>query len=348
MTVSDEHVATPPTSAQSTPASATSRRLLDIGERYALLLVLLTVCIFFSLLPASSQYFPTRANFATLTADTAVVAALAVAALFPLITGNFDFSIAAIMSVSAMICATTMSRFHEPLLVAVVCAVAAGIAIGFANGFLVAWAHMSAFITTLGTATLLDGIIQWYTHGLAIANGISSALTDFGSLSWLGVPRIVYAVALIAIVSWYVLSLTGFGRRLYALGSNRRAAHLVGVNVRREVLISFVLSGTISGIAGVLLIARQGAAGTDAATGLLFPAYAAAFLGATAIDPGRHNVPGTMIGVMLVAVSVSGLTLAGANSWVSPVFNGAALLLAVGLATFLRARRGAEGTVGNG
>jgi ribose transport system permease protein len=346
MTVSsDDHAA----GARAVEASAPGayRRLLDVGERYALLVVLLAVCAFFSLLPASDQYFPTRANFATLTADTAVVAALAVAALFPLITGSFDFSIAAIMSVSAMICATTMSRFHEPLAVALVLAVLVGLVIGLANGFLVAYAGMSAFITTLGAATLLDGIIQWYTHGLAIASGISSALTDFGSLTWFGVPRIVYAVVLIALVSWYLLSLTGFGRRLYALGSNRRAAHLVGVNVKRGILLSFVLSGTISGIAGVLLIARQGAAGTDAATGLLFPAYAAAFLGATAIDPGRHNVPGTMIGVLLVAVSVSGLTLAGANSWVSPVFNGAALLVAVGLATFLRARRGAQGSVGN-
>jgi ribose transport system permease protein len=326
---------------------ARGRDLLHLGERYALLFVLVGVCVFFSLLPASSTYFLTSQNFSTLTADTSVVAVLALASLFPLIAGNFDFSIAAIMSTSAMVCATTMSRFHDPLVVAVVLATAAGIAIGAINGVLVARAHMSAFITTLGTATLLSGVIQWYTHGLAIATGISTSLTDFGSLKWLGVPRIVYAVVAIALVSWYVLSLTAFGRRLYALGSNRRAAHLVGVNVTRATIVSFVFSGAISGIAGVLLVARQGAAGTDAATDQLFPAYAAAFLGATAIDPGRHNVPGTLIGVMLVAVSVSGLTLAGASSWVSPLFNGSALLVAVGLATFLRARRGGEGAEGS-
>ena len=322
---------------------AASRNLLQVGERYALLFVLIGVCIFFSVLPASSTYFATRLNFATLTADAAVVAVLAIASLFPLITGNFDFSLAAVMSLSAMICATTMSRFHQPLVLAVLAAVLAGVVIGAANGVLVARAGMSSFITTLGTATLLSGLIQWYTHGLAIATGISTKLTDFGSLDWLGVPRIIYAVVAIALLCWYALAWTSFGRRLYAIGSNRRAAHLVGVNVTRKVLAAFVLSGAISGIAGVLIVARQGAAGTDAATDLLFPAYAAAFLGATAIDPGRHNVPGTLIGVMLVAVSVSGLTLAGANSWVSPVFNGAALLVAVGLATFLR-RRSGEGT----
>jgi ribose transport system permease protein len=320
---------------------ATGRPWLGLAERYALLLVLVAVCVLFSVLPQSSGTFATRVNFATFTSNEAMTTTLAIAALFPLVAGHFDFSIAAIMSISGLTCAAAMSRFGAPLGVAVLLAIALGAAIGLVNGVLVARIGMSAIVTTLAVSTLIAGFIQWYTNGLAVATGISSSLTDFGSLSWFGVPRILYAVALVGLLSYYVLAWTPLGRQLYAIGSNERAARLVGINAVRNTIVSFVLTGTICGVAGVFLLARQGSAGTDSGTGFLFPAYAAVFLGATAITPGRFNVLGTFIGVELVAASVSGLTLAGASSWVSPVFNGAALLVAVALATVLRRRRGA-------
>jgi ribose/xylose/arabinose/galactoside ABC-type transport system permease subunit len=141
-------------------------------------------------------------------------------------------------------------------------------------------------------------------------------------------------------VAWFLLTHTPYGRGLYAIGSNPRSARLVGLGVERIVIIAFVIAGGLSGVVGVLQLARAGSATADAGTNLLFPALAAAFLGATAVRPGFFNVMGTIIGVLFVAVSVSGLTLSGAAAWVSPVFNGAALLVAVGLSTYLGRRRG--------
>ena len=170
-------------------------------------------------------------------------------------------------------------------------------------------------------------------------SGISPALTDFGSLTWFGLPRLVYLVIVLGALGWYVLVQTPYGRSLYAIGSNPRAARLVGIKVQREVFLAFVVSGTLAGVAGVLTTARTGGSTTDTGTTVLFGALAAVFLGLTAVTPGRFNIVGTMIGVLFVAASVSGLTLSGASDWVQPVFNGGALMVAVILSTYLNRRR---------
>lgn len=220
-------------------------------------------------------------------------------------------------------------------------ALSIGLAVGLASGVAVAYFQMNSFVWTLAVATMLGGYIQWYTGGQAISNHIAPALVKFGSGTWLGVPLPVYAVAVLAVAAWYVLSHTPYGRSLYAIGENARAARLVGIPTRRYTLIAFGGSGLIAGVAGIILTARTAGATADNGTSMLFPALAAVFLGATAIQPGRFNVWGTVFGVALVAVSVSGLTLAGADTWVEPVFNGAALAVAVGLSSYLRRRSGA-------
>jgi ribose transport system permease protein len=213
------------------------------------------------------------------------------------------------------------------------------VAVGAANGLLVSRLQINSFVSTLGAATLLGGLIQWHTGGQTVTAGIDPALIEFGSGAWLGVPRVVYVVTVAVLAAWYVLAQTPYGRCLYAIGSNPRAARLVGIPVRRYVLLAFAAAGALAGLAGVLQTARTGGATADPGTSLLFPALAAAFLGATAIRPGQFNVVGTVIGVLFVAVSVSGLTLAGASDWVNPVFNGAALLVAVVLSSLLGRQR---------
>lgn len=335
-----ESDAQPVSAPAAAPAPRTALGLLHFAERYALLLLLVLIAAFFSVYPQSAGTFPTTANVSVLLGNQAVVALLALAVIFPLVCGYFDFSLGAIAAVSGVLSAGLMSRHHAPLLVAVLVSVLLSVAIGLFNGFLVTRLAMSSFVTTLGMATLLGGVIQWYTGGQTITTGIPDSLIEFGSRQTLGLPRVVYIVVLAAFAAWYVLTHTPYGRGLYAIGSNPRSARLVGLGVQRNVIIAFVIAGGLSGVVGVLQLARAGSATADAGTNLLFPALAAAFLGATAVRPGFFNVMGTMIGVLFVAVSVSGLTLSGASAWASPVFNGAALLVAVGLATYLGRRRG--------
>jgi ribose transport system permease protein len=295
--------------------------------------------VFFTVNPASSVAFPTVANMNVILGSQAVVSLIALAAIFPLISGYFDFSLGAIAASAQVMSAALMAHAGVPLWVAVVIPIVAGACVGLLNGLFVTKFHMSPFVTTLGMATLLAGLIQWYTGGQTIVSGIDPAITRFGSSRILGLPTVVYVVLLVAVLAWYFLTHTPYGRSLYAIGSNASSAKLVGIRVERNVWWSFVVAAGISGAAGVMQLSRLGSATADSGNGLLFPALAAVFLGATAIKPGFFNVAGTVIGAVFVSVSVSGLVLSGASGWASPVFNGVALLAAVGLSTYLGRRK---------
>lgn len=312
--------------------------LTEWGERLGLPILLALIVTFFSVLPASSRSFFSVANLTIVLANQSVIMLVAIALMFPLIAGHFDFSVGAMTVLAAVVCAGTNVRVGLPLAVSILLAIAVALGIGLLNGVLVARFGLNSFVSTLGAATLIGGLIQWYTGGQAIV-GIDPALLQFGSRQWLGVPRVVFVVLIVGLAAWYILGHTPFGRALYAIGSNPRSADLVGLPRTKYTLFTFAMSGLLAGIAGVVLTARTGGANPDAGTYLIFPALAAVFLGATAIIPGRFNVIGTVIGVLFVAVSVSGLTLAGAQNWVDAVFNGAALIIAVFVSSYLRRRR---------
>ncbi|MDF5753084.1 ABC transporter permease [Spongiactinospora sp. TRM90649] len=325
------------------PGPARSAALRRLGERYGLVLLLGAVFVFFSVLPASSAAFPTPANLQAVLGNIAVVSVLGIAAIFPLVAGHFDFSVAATSLVSSITCAALLSDFRAPLAVGVAGGLLAGLAVGLVNATLVAVLRLNAFIVTIGTATLLPGVVQWYTGGVGITRDIAQPLRDLGSGVWLGLPQVIWPVAAVIAACWFVLGRTAAGRRLQAVGGNPAAARLVGISVTRMSFLAFVISGGLAGIAGVLLTARNGGGLVNSGVDLLFPALAAVFLGGTAIDPGRYNVLGTVVGALFVAVSVSGLTLAGAADWVPDVFNGAALVVAVAISTLLARRRGRTG-----
>ncbi|MGZ4706320.1 MAG: ABC transporter permease, partial [Acidimicrobiales bacterium] len=144
----------------------------------------------------------------------------------------------------------------------------------------------------------------------------------------------------VAIVLYYVLEHTPFGRYLQSVGSNREAARLVGLPVERLVLLSFVCSGALAGVAGVLLASHNGSASPQLGTVVTtLGALAAAYLGATSIKPGRFNVLGTLIAVFFLAFTVTGLSLAGVANWINDVFNGAALFVAVLISTIIGRKR---------
>jgi ribose transport system permease protein len=313
---------------------------LDLTERYALVVLFVATFVFFCLWSKTSSTFPHAANIKNVLGDESVIGILALAIMIPLVCGEFDFSVGNNAGLIQVLCAGFMSRLGWPVVPVVLATIAIGAFVGLLNGNTVARIGVNSLIVTLGISSVLLGIVEWYTNGQSIINNISTGLINLGSGEWLGLPTTLYFLVVAAIGVYYMLEHTPYGRYLYSIGSNREAARLVGLRVERLVLGAFVLSGTLAGVAGVLLVARNGSGSPQAATILnTLQALAAAYLGATAIKPGRFNVAGTMIAIFFLAFTVNGLSLAGVADWINDAFNGGALFLAVLVSTIIGRRR---------
>ena len=314
--------------------------VLAFFERYTLVIVFVLTLVFFSVWSQTSDTFATAANVRNVLGNQSVVGILALAIMIPLVAGQFDFAVGPVAGLSQVLTAGFMARLGAPVVVAVLGGLAVGAAIGIVTGTTVSKIGVNSLIVTLGMSAILSGVVIWYTDSQPIIVGISQDLVDLGSGTWLGVPRTVYVLALVAVLVHYLLERVPYGRYLHSIGSNEAAARLVGLRVDRLVLMSFVISSTLAAFAGVLLVARNGSASPQVGTvGDSLQALSAVYLGATAIRPGRFNVIGTLIAIFFLAFTISGLSLAGVESWIGDVCNGVALFVAVIVSTLIGRRR---------
>jgi ribose transport system permease protein len=333
--------APPPVGELSRAASGTGLRLLHWAEAYALLILLVVIAIFFSVWSKTSDTFFTTANLQTVIGNQAVVAIIALGALIPLVCQEWDLSVGAIAGLAAVAAASLMSGGGS-VLAAIALSIAIGAGIGALNGTIVTRARVHAVIATLGMSVILAGVIDQKTGGTAVVSNIPQGLTNFGSDNWLGIPRTAYVLLLMAVLVYYLLQHTPFGRYLYALGTNPGAAKLVGLRPKLLLFGAFLLAGLLSGIGGILQVARSGGADPRLGDSFTLPALAAAFLSAASVTPGRYNVGGVLIAVFFLATLNSGLNLAGAQPYVSSYVNGAALIIGVAMAAYLGRKRSGE------
>ena len=296
-----------------------------------------TIAAFGALKP---DVFLTQENFSTIFGSQAVLVVLVLALIIPLTAGDYDLSIAGVLALSSMLIAVLNAQHGVPLGLAILVAVAAGALAGALNGALVTLIGIDPFIVTLGTGTVLNGLVVWISSSQTIT-GVSDTLVQavIGT-RLLGISLgFWYGLALCAAV-WFLFEYTPLGRRLLFVGRGRRVASLSGFNIARLRWGALIASGTIAALAGVLYAGVTGSADPSSGPSFLLPAYAAAFLGATAIVPGRFNPWGSIIAVYFLVTGITGLTILGAASWVQDVFYGSALVLAVALSTVSRRRAG--------
>jgi ribose/xylose/arabinose/galactoside ABC-type transport system permease subunit len=220
-----------------------------------------------------------------------------------------------------------------------------GLGLGLLNGMLVELAQIDSFIATLGTGTIIYAIALWHTEGRQVLGNLPDAFLYINGRFVFGLPVATYYVAIIAGLMWVITERLPLGRKLYAIGANSKAAALNGIPVTRYVIGTFVASGFMTAFAGVLLASKMRVGQTSVGLEFLLPALVGAFLGTTTIKPGRVNVLGTIVGVVALAIGISGLQQLGGEFYVEPMFNGCTLIGAIVLGAYAQRMRRKVGKV---
>jgi ribose transport system permease protein len=315
-----------------------------LASELSLALILGLLLLAFSAAQPSS--FFTLDNYEGIAVNQIVVVFAAIGLLAPLIVGELDVSIGYVIGLSQALVVGLISLQGLTLPVAILVTLGACFLVGLVNGLLVVRVGINSLITTLATGSILYGIVLWYTKGTVLFSNIPPSFGSISNSSFVTVPLpLWYGLALILAFE-LLLGYKPTGRRMYAIGGNRRASELVGIRVQRLVIGSFITAAVVAGMGGIIIASRLTSAQPDLGPQYLLPAYAAAFLGATTVRPGKFNPLGTAIAVYLVAVIVAGLQNLGVPSWAEYMVDGAALAVGVALANWLvklreeRARRG--------
>lgn len=314
-------------------------RMIRLAPTYGLVILTVALIVLFSILLPNT--FPTLLNVRAILSDKSIIAILSLAAMIPMVAGRIDLTVGYGIVLWHILAISLQTNYGFPWPVAVLTVVALGALTGVLNGFLVEIAKIDAFIATLGTGTVLYALALWHTGGRQIVGVVPDGFYALNGTFVFGLPITGFYVMAIAFALWLILEYTPIGRYLYAIGANPKAAALNGIPTRKFVVGAFIASGTLAAVAGVLLASKLRIGQASVGLEFLLPALVGAFLGSTTIKPGRVNVWGTIIGVTILAVGISGIQQFGGSFWVEPLFNGSTLLIAIGIAGYAQRKKGA-------
>ena len=314
-------------------------RIKRLTPVYGLVILAALLALFFAIMLPDT--FPTMINLRSIIGDKAIIAILSLAVMIPMVTGKIDLTVGYGIVLWHILAISLQTKYGFAWPVAVISVVLLGAFIGFLNGVLVEIAQIDSFIATLGTGTILYAIAMWHSQGHQIVGVAPDGFYAIAGLFIFDLPITGYYVLALSLTLWVALEYLPIGRYFYAIGANPKAAALNGIPVRRYTIAAFVTSGALTGFAGVLLASRLRIGQASVGLEYLLPALVGAFLGSTTIKPGRVNVWGTIVGVTILAIGISGIQQFGASFFVEPLFNGATLLVAIGIAGYAQRRRGA-------
>jgi ribose transport system permease protein len=310
--------------------------VVDQLERFGLLIAWAALIVVFG--SVRPEAFLSWANFATILGSQAVLVVATLGLIIPLTAGDFDLSVASVLTLASMTLAVLNVNLGIPIELAILAALGMGLVTGLVNGFFIVVFRIHSLIVTLGVGTFLHGITLWISDSMTIS-GIDFRLVNAVIVSrFLGVPLAFYYALLLCVVIWYVFSYTAIGRRLLFVGRGREVARLSGIRVDRVRWGCLIVSSLLGAIAGILYAGTTGAADPSSGMNYLLPAFAAAFLGATSIAPGRFNPWGSTIAVYFLVTGITGLSILGIDTFVQDLFYGGALVLAVTLSQLVRGR----------
>jgi ribose transport system permease protein len=300
-------------------------------------IALVVLCAIFG---SKERTFVSPENFYNILNAMAIIAILAVGQTFPLIGGGFDLSQGAIASFTGAVVASLMSKHGQPIPVAIAVGLATGALLGAVNGVLIAKVGINPFVATLGTQIAFFGVTNVYTDNQPMALGTQADTfrqLAYGHVGDFSYPSLLFLglVVLLAIV----LRLLPFGQYVYVLGGNEEAARLAGIPTDRIKILTYVLSGLLASVGGLVMIARAGQASPVAGVGYELQSLASCIVGGVALGGGVGSAWNVLLGALTLGVVDVGLQMAMDKPNWRPVIQGLIILLAVAVDARARARR---------
>ncbi|SMY08274.1 ABC transporter permease [Flavimaricola marinus] len=288
------------------------------------------------------ETFLTARNLINISQQLSMLAVVAATMTIVMVMNDFDLSVGSMASLAGIVAATVFTMDY-PIWTALLAALLVGAAGGLFNGFLVSVIGILPFVATLGTLTVFSGLAFLISDGKTIfGRDIPAGFSGFArggiELGDVRIPFLTVTAALVILVCWFVLEQTTFGRRLYAIGGNKEAAHLAGIKVKRLRLLAFGLTGLGAAGAGLMYAARVASANPTQGSGLMLDAIAAVFLGMTMSRQGEPRVLFTLVGVLILGILDNGLTQMQVDSYIREILVGLIVIAAVAVASFSKRR----------
>jgi ribose transport system permease protein len=315
--------------------SPAAKAALGIFARYATIIGLGAMILAFSLL--SPDAFPTFNNFINVINQASLAMIISGGLTLALVIGEMDLSVGYAASLHGVLVTGLIVHSKLPIPVALAVVIALGGLVGAVNGLIVTKLRVNSVIATLGVGTILVGLAFAYSSGVPIVAGVPEAFLQLTLGRWLfGIPNPIIVMALVVLILWVLVERTAIGQEIQAVGGNQAAARLAGISVDRIKILAFVISGMCAALTGALLASRLGSGTTSAADSYLLTAFAAVFLGSATLRDGEFHVLGTLVGTLIIAFGFNGLNIFGAPTFSQYVFQGATLIIAVGLSSLGR------------
>jgi putative xylitol transport system permease protein len=302
-------------------------------QEYGIFIAFLILVVVLSL---SNPYFLTSGNISNVLLQTSINGVLAIGMTFVILTRGIDLSVGSVVALAGIVSASfattsasaAVSGAPYPVFVPIAVGLAVGVACGGVVGTIVSRFAVPAFVATLGMLSAARGLTLIYGNGRPVP-ALVPEFRAIGTSSLLGIPTPVIILAVVFLVSWWVLTRTRFGRYIYAVGGNPHAAKTSGINVTRIRFSVYVISGALAGLAGMMLSARTGSALPQAGIAYELDAIAAVVIGGTSLAGGVGRVTGTLIGALIIGVMNNGLDLMGIQSYYQQILKGALIVGAV-------------------
>jgi len=282
--------------------------------------------------------FPTARTAKTILNQYAITGLAALSVVMPLAAGIFDLSIGSTIGFAGVFVGWSLNTLGLAPVFAIALTLCAGLAIGLLNSLVVVRMRIDSFIGTLATGSIIAALTLWVSGDQIITGKLSGGFMKVAGASLAGIQLPVLYMLVAMLVLGYVLEQTVFGRHVYAAGYGPDVARLIGVRVARLRTTSLVCSALLGSFAGVALASQLGSADPTVGPEYLIPAFSAVFVGATQFRHGRFNPWGTVVAVLMIGTGSVGLLLAGTQPWMPQVFQGAVLIVAVGVTGIQRKR----------